>query len=254
MSPLYFHEENMPENGINIITKNDLNKYEQQIKATSKPAAIFQIGGFKSPKNIKSSWFGKVLVGKKGEEWPESNGKPMIPLCQLDVSDLPYKPENIKDIEFISVFVGGERDLPCDHEPNGTKWCLRTYNKLDQLIPITQPNYNSSIKPIPIRPSGVVKDYPSIVESPLNILFEHDDSYLDKYPNHEGIKFGGYPALIQYNEIFDLKNYTSNPQYIFLIDSIKEANWMWGDIGVGYFGIGTDKNGNDVWSLEWECY
>ena len=240
---------------IYIDTIADLKKYKDEILKTSKPCTIFQIGGFRPKKAITQSYFGKVLVCKDGEDWPQSNGKPMIPLCQLNLEDAPYIPQSIKHIAFITIFID-DKDMPIGNLPNGDKWCLRAYEKNDKLIPIIQANYTSQIKPKALRPiPKVFQDFPPDPYSPLEIDYSIEHEYLDEYPNYEGIKLGGFPAAIQRSKIFMNSAETHHySEFVLHIDTIEKANWMWGDLGVGYFGISKDQNGNDIWSHKWECY
>jgi len=52
-------------------------------------ASVAQVGGFRPPSTPKSSWIASVLLGAPGETWPESNGRPMCPLCQILTEELP---------------------------------------------------------------------------------------------------------------------------------------------------------------------
>ncbi len=108
---------------------------EDVLRKISRPAKIFEVGGFKPDENTKSSWIGKVLVCEQGETWPESNGEPMIPLCQLNLTNLPYLPDRLKDIQLITVFIDS-KIIPSKDEKNGELWCLRAYKNLDSLIQI----------------------------------------------------------------------------------------------------------------------
>jgi hypothetical protein len=67
-------------------------EFENKIK---KSAIGFQIGGFRPEDSLTSSWIGNVKVS--GESWPKSNGQSMIPICQLNLKELPNIPENLKD-------------------------------------------------------------------------------------------------------------------------------------------------------------
>ncbi len=88
-------------------------------------AIILEPGGFAPPADPRASWFGRVLVGAPGETWPESAGRPMYALCQINLTVLPFRPHRLDDIAFIAVFIG-PADLPLD-TANGDGWCLRAY-------------------------------------------------------------------------------------------------------------------------------
>src|SRR5438093_5446223 len=116
------------------------------------------LGGFRPPESPLASWFGKVLVAGEGEEWPRSVGKPMMPLCQLNLTECPFVPEALSDIALIALFIDPD-DLPLD-TPNGDGWMLRAYPNLDGLSPVQQPQYDWQIKPFPIRWELLEEDYP----------------------------------------------------------------------------------------------
>ncbi len=50
-------------------------------KQLSKKAIQFQIGGFRPPEDISTSWFGKVSLCAKNENWPHDKGEPLSALC-----------------------------------------------------------------------------------------------------------------------------------------------------------------------------
>lgn len=87
-------------------------------KNLGRQAIILEIGGFKPDDNLLASWFGKVNLCGPGETWPEMNGEPMHALCQINLSQLPFRPPRLEDVEFITVFIG-PRELPFD-SPNWT--------------------------------------------------------------------------------------------------------------------------------------
>ena len=56
-------------------------------------AIQYQIGGFRPEENSDASWFGRVNLAAPGEEWPLTEGKPMHALCQINVEELPFRPQ-----------------------------------------------------------------------------------------------------------------------------------------------------------------
>lgn len=229
---------------------------EEILEKIARKPTVFLVGGFRPDDDILSSWVGKVMVGKEGEEWPMSDGEPMIPLCQINLTRIPYKPDNLKDIEFITVFIDGE-DLPCKDEPNGEKWCLRAYKKIDELIPIKSPQMDCymRLKPFQLKPELVEADCPSWEDCPVEISEECDDDYHDIFINRDGLKVGGWPSLIQ-GEIFwaPLNRQPAKPEYVFQIDSLEKAGLFWGDTGCAYFGRGTTPGHEDTWHFTWQCF
>lgn len=219
----------------------------------SKPAIQFQVGGFKPQESLTASWIGEVTVGKKGESWPEYNGKPMIPICQLNLTELPTKPENLKDIDVITLFIDPNQ-VP-DNQPNGQGWLMRTYADVKSLHKIEKPTIHSSIKPFQLKPIIVEKDFPCWEDCPVEIPEEFDDDNYDLFPNKEGLKIGGWPTLVQ-SEVFwaPLNQHPAEPEFVFQIDSIEKAHLSWGDNGVAYIGRGTKPGLEHEWVFSWQCY
>jgi uncharacterized protein YwqG len=219
----------------------------------SRKAIVLDIGGFRPHEDPMTSWFGKVSFGKPGEEWPKQDGFPMHALAQVNLLELPFRPNGLEDFEFICVFVG-PRGLPND-EPNGTKWLIRTYKNISELVSLEEAETESWLKPFPMKPRLVDNDYPCWEDVPVVCPEEIEDRYYDLYDNVGGFKLGGWPSLVQ-SEIFwaPWNKHKAVPEYVFQIDTTEKGNWMCGDNGVGYFGRGTAKGKENEWALAWQCY
>lgn len=228
-------------------------KKEEIEIALRKPAIKFEIDGFKPIESNSASWIGKVLLCSKGEKWPNSNGKPMIPICQINIAELPNKEEYLDDIELLTLFLDAE-EIPMD-SPNGEGWLLRTYSKIDELVEIEKPEINSTVKPFQLKSKSIENDFPCWEDCPIEIPEEFDEDYYDLFPNQNGFKIGGWPTLVQ-SEIYwaPFNEHPANPKYVFQIDSSEKANLYWGDNGVAYFGRGTKDGLKDEWSFSWQCY
>ncbi len=222
---------------------------QEIIKRISRPSTLFKVGGFRPSNDIKSSWFGKVLLSKEGEEWPSIDGNLMTPLCQINLSNIPHKPDIIKDINFICVFVDEEKVLS---DPESNAVLIRSYENLDDLIPLEQREYSTSIKPFQLEPYLEEHDYPCWDDCPISIPNDFEDNYETLFENKSGIKIGGWPSLVQ-GEIFwtPFNKNSEDVHFVFQIDSIEKANWNWGDGGLGYFGKDI-KTGN--WIFTWQGY
>lgn len=188
-----------------------------------------------------------------GETWPTTGSAPMHALCQLNLTELPFCPARLADLEMITVFVG-PAELPVD-EANGSSWCLRAYKQLNELRPLEQVDSSSSIKPFPMTPRIIDEDYPCLEDVAIDLPADVEDDYYDLFKNVEGFKLAGWPSLIQ-SAIYwaPWNQHPASPEYVFQIDSSEKANWMWGDCGVGYFGRGTVAGHVDDWTLQWQCY
>lgn len=222
---------------------------QEIIKQISKPSTLFKVGGFKPSDDIKSSWFGKVLLSKEGEKWPDYEGDLMTPLCQLNLSNLPYKLEVLKDINFITVFVDEEKIF---NEDDNRAYLIRAYQNIEELVPLEQAEYSTAIKAFQLEPYLSENDCPCWDDCPISIPEEFEDNYEGSFENRSGIKIGGWPSLVQ-GEIFwsPFNKDAEDVNFAFQIDSIEKANWHWGDGGVGYFGINPLSN---EWFFTWQGY
>jgi uncharacterized protein YwqG len=227
----------------------ELEQIKTQLKRRSSQIIV---GEFKPLEQPEASWFGRVRLAQANESWPIHEGKPMIPLCQLNLTEAPYVPPNLEDIALLTIFISAQA-LPLD-TPNGDGWQLRTYSSLENLIEIVEPDHGSQIRPFPIRWELIEEDYPSWEDVTIALPEEIEDNYYDLFEVKDGSKLGGWPSLIQ-GEIYwaPFNQHPANPEYAFQIDSEAKAGWLWGDSGVGYFGRGTGQ-AKDTWTLAWQCY
>jgi hypothetical protein len=210
------------------------------------------VGGFRPPDSPQASWFGRVRLASPDEEWPYHQTKPMLPLCQLNLTEMDYVPPSLSDLSLITVFISSV-SLPIDTE-NGDGWRLRSYTSLEGLVEIEAPGHDRLIHPFPVRWELIEADYPSYEDIPCRLPGELLKDYSKLFPNHYSSKVGGWPYLIQ-SEIYwaPYNNHPANPEYVFQIGSEEKAHWQWGDSGIGYFGRGTGRT-RDVWALSWQCY
>ncbi|MCE5186046.1 MAG: DUF1963 domain-containing protein [Planctomycetaceae bacterium] len=214
-------------------------------------ASAAQVGGFRPPEGMLTSWFGNVLVCREGESWPKWKpvAKPetfLTPLAQFNLTEAPFVPEKLRQFKLITVFM--DEELPYD-KPHGHGWLIRGYETLEGLVPIERPQVKFNIKPFPIRWELLENEGPSWEDAwsitnltEFNEVTDHE--FNDRYHNSERTKLGGYPALIQAELSFGLNNFA------FQIGTEEKAHWGWGDGGIGYFGL----NDNGEWLFEWSCY
>ncbi|GAB4016445.1 DUF1963 domain-containing protein [Spirosoma koreense] len=223
-------------------------------QAIGRRAVRLNVGGFRPTGQPQASWFGKVLLAKAGESWPRSNGKSMLALCQVNLDEFPFKPEPVQDLAFLTVFIDAGA-IPSHEDLNHTNWCLRTYQSLDELVPLEQPPVTSPIKPFQMRPERIDADFPLPEDCPVSIPARYEETFYEQFPNVDGIKFGGWPTLIQ-GDIFwsPSRQHLLQPTFAFQIDSVLKAHWQWGDNGIAYFGRGTTAGSEDEWVFSWQCY
>jgi uncharacterized protein YwqG len=218
----------------------------------AKPACQMIVGGFRPPSDPFTSWFGKVCVAEEHEQWPSFEGKPMIPLCQINCNELPVRPDTLVGVGFLTLFVAADR-LPSIYTANGEGWLLRTYGAEQSLNLLQQPpSLESSVKAFPIRWELIEQDYPcwedaldAVANQALLDVFEENR---ERFPTHFCSKIGGWPSLIQSSLFTAL---TEKPNYVFQVDTEAKAHWGWGDNGIGYFGYMLE-HGLPQWYLDWQ--
>ena len=200
------------------------------------------------------SWFGRITLGEPDEDWPRSKRRPMWPLLQIVVAELPVRPAALDGIALVRVYIDPKfykRDT--DH---GQGWEVRASPTLEGLERIAEPKHGSKIWARRGRWELIEPDYPTSDDLPADFPETMRDDYYDLgCENQYGTKVGGWPSNIQ-SEIWwaPWNKHPYNPEYVFQIDSDEEnVNWMWGDAGVGYSGRGTGEH-RDRWAMSWQCH
>lgn len=183
-----------------------MDKIESIKNRAVKQAIRFNTGGIRPSNSMSESWIGKIYLYKQEEEIPkDKDGKLMIPLLQLCLSELPFVPDPIKSTKVITVFIS--EDLPMDLVENGNKWVLREYETNDEYLVKELVNDNSYLKPYPLKPEILYEDYPVWDGGGLSSELEDEiidleksgiiESYYDITENQYGHKVGGYPSFCQ---------------------------------------------------------
>ncbi|MHC4215722.1 MAG: DUF1963 domain-containing protein [Planctomycetota bacterium] len=210
------------------------------------------LGGFRPSEDPFVSWFGRVRVARPDEAWPEHEGNIMAPLCQMNLLELPYVPEKLRDIALITLFIDPE-DLPIG-KANGRGWELRAYRSLDGLVETVEPDYEGAIKPFPIRWELIEEDYPCLEDIPIELQSKIEGDCDERFENSACSKVGGWPSIIQGEVDWGPKNLMpGDMEFVLQINSEEKAEWIWGDEGIGYFGLGS-WFGKDEWALDWQCF
>ena len=168
-----------------------------------RPASIARIGGFRPPLTPITSWFGGNFLAYPDDRWPDCGDGPMLPLLQVLVEELPFRPLALDGIALFNVFVGPKRlptNLPAK---NGSRWQIRTYASIEDLEPLAgQPS--SRIRPFPVRWELSPSEGPQWEETgwddsldEFNRLPDSTDLFYDRYKRHHLTKVGGWPSYIQ---------------------------------------------------------
>ncbi len=216
----------------------------RKIKSLEKDCLVAKQIEYKKEKPLLTSMTGGIFWGLKDENWPFFNSKPLIPLISILTNELPLRARHFDDIKLINVFAY-EGGAPIS-EGEGSI-VIRTYSNTDELVPLDMPN--ELTKPCFKIKWEKSKDYPngyqleqSLSESEYQMYLDNNSKLTDKYPNHFGIKIGGWPYLIQ--ETYFLQ--FDYPDFAFQFDS--NEVFMFCDSGVGYF-MNTEDN---EWSSHWD--
>ncbi len=214
-----------------------------ELKTKLQQSSIAQVGGFRPPEDPRTSWFGKG-VGFENEGLPIYRGKEMFPLLQINVAELPFVPTELFGTKLVVVFFNQE-DLPFD-KPNGEGWLIREYQSLEDLVPLTELDFTSIVRPFPIKWKLVEDDAPgwetawSLVNL-RSVINDEDASaaFDNQFNRYACTKVGGFPDEVQH--ITRLEN------FVFQIGTEDKAGWTWVDNGTAYF----YKNCDGEWS--WDC-
>lgn len=210
-------------------------------------ASIAEIGGFRPPDNPITSCFGGPFVAQAGEEWPEWEGEPMLPLLQVRIDELPYCPPALDGIALFNVFIRRDR-MPDPGTENGQMWVMRSYSSLEGLVPMVMPE-GFRIRPFPVRwhlaeSEGPTWEAALELSETMKQFSELEDSvdlFHDRYDQHGLTKIGGWIGTIQGSY--------GNPNFVFQISSEEKPGFMIGDNGNAYFSYENGK-----WVMDWDCY
>jgi hypothetical protein len=227
----------------------------------SRPASLAQVGGFRPPDDPLTSWAAKVTVARADEDWPLSDGDPMLALLQVVVGELPVVPDPLRDIAALTLFVGPFA-LPVA-EPNGANWCLRAYATLDELAPLDTPtparagnpklaNHElTRYRPFPVRWHAVT-DWPSYDSVPPEYQEAWDQAEGDETAtvNHDGLKVGGWPSTVQSDvEWWESDERLDDVDFVLQVDSDEKTGFQVGYGGILYVGR---RRGSGTWHCSWQ--
>lgn len=228
-------------------------------KKLARPASIAKLGGRPSDDPL-ASWFGKVLVGKADETWPSFRGTPLVPILQANLKELPFCPPSLSDLAFLTFYVTEEfayieeqsSRTPSKNSKLG--WCVRTFERLEELVPIDSPTLGWPVRPMPISFKIAEADFPTHDLLPEEMPDSVADPYYDLpwYANADATKFGGWPSCVQSEPYWDYTPGIGEFEFAFQIASEPKAAWRWGDEGIAY--LARHRTDLDRWAFDWQCY
>lgn len=201
----------------------------EELRSKLRSASVAQVGGFRPSADPLTSWFLKG-VSLAGEGLPVWRGKPMFPLLQIRIDELPVIPEQLENVALLVLFHNMESH-PFD-QPHGEGWLIREYATLDGLELL--PELATPYRAFPVRWLSVNDDAPGWEDawdildlSAVNDDEPASDSFFEDFSRYGGTKVGGYPAEIQHGVGLE--------DFVFQVGSEEKVNWMWADNGIGYF-------------------
>ena len=189
------------------------------------------------------SFYGGSFYGKKGENWPTYGGRALIPWLFLSKKYLPQS-NTFKEVKALAFYID-EQFFDCDHiAEEGSQIVVRVYKDSDELMLLEKPNNLEGHPPYILNWTDV-KDYPSMshfyevfTEDIYDYFCENDENLT----NHSGIKFGGWPTLVQREY-----DYMDLDQHVLQIDMTE--NYMYADSGICYVSILN----NGKWYFSFDC-
>lgn len=215
-------------------------------------ASVVTLGGFKPSFDPLATKFGFKPVARPGEMWPQADGKPMLFVCQLNLTAAPVVPKTLEGLKLLTFFLdfSGRSDGDGD-----TSWRfeLRTYDSLDGLTPLEPPPGVPSLHKGFECKWEAVDDYPCHEDPDAQNPRDLDTSELE-LSNAARTKIGGWPSLIQAELAWQLSDHPAKPVYAFQINSEEKAALVFGDNGTLYLARGTAPAHENDWFLDWHCF
>ncbi len=227
----------------------------------TKPASVLSVGGFRPSGGLTSSCFGEIRACREDEEWPIFDGKPLWPVCQLNLRDAPFVPEILNDIALLQIFVSQNHwssnfDIidSADAAPK-SPFFIRKYESFDRLIPVTVPEHNSHFLAFEAKwKEGCLTDYPTHDTMPIDFSKLGIGDYYDQTDIEQlyGTKIGGWPCCIQGEPWWDYRKEGREFEFALQIDSEEKAKCYWGDSGSVY--IARHQTNRSIWAIDIQCY
>jgi uncharacterized protein YwqG len=220
-------------------------------RLNTRSASIVHVSGFRPTGDPLASHFGLRPLGAEGEAWPTSNGKPLLFVCQLNLTAAPAVPPLLQDIALITFFVDAEMGELAKH--NGVDWCLRAYPSASGLVAIAPAGNAPALKRGFEFRWEACDDHPNY-DDPDRIVPDGFDDGEVELENLARTKIGGYASSIQSEPWWGYEDHPAAPAYCLQVNSEEKVGLAWGDAGTVYLARGTAEGCKGQWFLDWQCY
>lgn len=238
--------------------KSEVVDWRSQI---TRPASVLEVGGFRPTNAPNTSCFGEVRVAKVPNDWPHRRGKPLWPVCQLNLLEAPFVPSGLEDLAMVQFFIADDYMssdnvvADTDDEKSVSSFYVRAFPRLDHLVPVTAPSHGSVFLPFEARWLEKPKtDYPTHDTMPIDFDSLRIGSY---YEQHEidGVhktKLGGWPSCIQSEPWWDYRDEGNGFEYVLQINSEEKSKCWWGHGGSVF--VARHKTKRNFWAFDLQCF
>ena len=212
-------------------------------ESLARPALIFEATTDQRWVTTPPSLIGAVTAALPEEEWPVFAGEPLRALLQLNLSELPFRPKGLMDVEFLTLF-GDPKRLP-EEKDNASNWCLRTYKRLSSLKTLVDPREGAQQKPKRLGQPHLVEDFPARQDPEASLDKELWRQFKVQHPTQGGIKLGGWPSLPLEDSF---RQHPAAPRFVFQVDG---SALFAGKSSIA-LGLGTRPGMRDKWVMQWQ--
>jgi hypothetical protein len=229
----------------------NMSSLEEYRRLNTRKASVVHVGGFRPSGDPLVSHFCLTPVALPNEPWPSHKGRPLLFVCQLNLTTAPVVPELLKDAALVTFFVAA--DFGRLARENGKNWHLRAYASTEGLVRLAPP------EDAPKAGRGfecrweACDDHPVYDDPEKKPLAGFDASETD-LENVRRTKIGGYASNIQSEPWWGRSQHPAAPRYCLQIDSEPKVGLAWGDGGTIYLARGTAAGCEGEWFLDWQCY
>ena len=184
-------------------------------------------------------------------DWPVLGGEKGVPLLQVVISELPFRPTWASGIEILQVFVHPQ-GASVDSLPafDGDHFRIIEHETIPECSDYTPPEFLKWPRTFPVKWSLRDADAPTweevfhyVSDKVLTSAVEQANGFdFDNYDRCYSTKIGGYASYCQ-------SPCQTEGDFAFQVSSEEKPRFMVGDNGSLYFFFG--KNG---WEMYWDCY